>query len=185
MLLLFVDSFTSPRLLDLAPFCWFKNLVGPLYYAIQVVFNVEKVKTRMWSQGGKHICQIHWIHNSFWVFNALFKLLTLYSLIWDFLLSQINICTTTIWSNVWVVLPKPSWCEFLIGFLIWTPASSICILQHSPISMWFYPCSCICNCLKMPKSSKLTNIVIFVTCHVTPSVVLHIKEFVTMCDFEC
>jgi len=49
--------------------------------------------------------------------------LSLYSLIWDFLLSQINIWTTTTWSNVWVVLPKPSWYEFLIGFLIWTPAS--------------------------------------------------------------
>jgi hypothetical protein len=36
----------------------------------------------------------------------------LYSLIWDFLLSQINIWTTTTWSNVWVVLPKPSWYEF-------------------------------------------------------------------------
>jgi hypothetical protein len=34
---------------------------------------------------------------------------SLYSLIWEFLLSQINIWTTTTWSNVWVVLPKPSW----------------------------------------------------------------------------
>jgi hypothetical protein len=48
---------------------------------------------------------------------------SLYSLIWDFLLSQINIWTTTTWSNVWVFLPKPSWYEFLIGFFIWTPAS--------------------------------------------------------------
>ena len=38
---------------------------------------------------------------------------SLYSLIWDFLLSQIDIWTTTAWSNVWVVLPKPSWYEFL------------------------------------------------------------------------
>ena len=36
---------------------------------------------------------------------------SLYSLIWDFLLSQINIWTATTWSNVWVVLPKPSWYE--------------------------------------------------------------------------
>jgi len=50
-------------------------------------------------------------------------LYSLYSLIWDFLLSQINIWTTTTWSNLWVVLPKPSSYEFLIGFLIWTPAS--------------------------------------------------------------
>ena len=48
---------------------------------------------------------------------------SLYSLIWDFLLSHINIWTTTTWSNVWVVLPKPSWYEFLIVFLIWTPPS--------------------------------------------------------------
>jgi len=48
---------------------------------------------------------------------------SLYSLIWDFLLSIIYIWTTTTWSNVWVVLPKPSWYEFLIGFLIWTPSS--------------------------------------------------------------
>ena len=48
---------------------------------------------------------------------------SLYSLIWDFLLSQINIWTTTTWSNVWFVLPKPFWYEFLIGFFIWTPAS--------------------------------------------------------------
>ena len=48
---------------------------------------------------------------------------SLYSYIWDFLLSQINIWTTTTWSNVWVVLPKPFWYEFLIGFLTWTPAS--------------------------------------------------------------
>jgi hypothetical protein len=53
------------------------------------------------------------------------ELWSLYSLIWDFLLSRINIWiwTTTTWSNVWAVLPKPSWYEFLIGFLIWTPAS--------------------------------------------------------------
>jgi hypothetical protein len=82
---------------------------------------------------------------------------SLYSLIWDFLLSQINIWTTTTWSNVWVVLPKPPSYEFLIGFLIWTPASSICILQHSPISVWFYPCSYICNWLKMPKKSQMNE----------------------------
>ena len=49
---------------------------------------------------------------------------SLYSFNWDFLLSQINIWTTTTLSNVWVVLPNPSWYEFLIGFLIWTPASN-------------------------------------------------------------
>jgi hypothetical protein len=75
-----------------------------------------------------------WCHRSRW---------SLYSLIWDFLLSQINIWTTTTWSNVWVVPPKPSWYEFLIGFLIWTPAlkylhlitfSKICVL----LSMFLY-----------------------------------------------
>jgi hypothetical protein len=33
---------------------------------------------------------------------------SLYSLILDFLLSQIDIWTTTTWSNVWVILLKPS-----------------------------------------------------------------------------
>ena len=61
------------------------------------------------------------------------------------------------WSNVWVILPKPSWYEFLIGFLIWTLLQSICILQHSPISVWFYPCSYICNCLKLPTKSQINK----------------------------
>ena len=69
--------------------------------------------------------------------------ISLYSLIWDFLLSQINIWTTTTWSNVWVVLPKPSWYDFLIGFLIWTLTSkylhlttfsNICVI----LSMFLY-----------------------------------------------
>ena len=63
--------------------------------------------------------------------------------IWVFLLSQIKIWTTTTWSNVWVVLPRPSWYEFLIGFLVWTPASkylhlttfsNICVI----LSMFLY-----------------------------------------------
>ena len=37
------------------------------------------------------------------------------------------------------------------------PLQSICILQHSPISMWFYPCSYICSCLKMPKKSQINE----------------------------
>jgi hypothetical protein len=58
-------------------------------------------------------------------------------------LVSINIWTTTTWSNVWVVLRKPSWYEFLIGFLIWTPASkylhlttfsNICVI----LSMFLY-----------------------------------------------
>ena len=57
------------------------------------------------------------------IYRSLNVLSSLCSLIWDFLLFQINIWTTTTWSNVWVVLPKPSWYEFLIEFLIWTPAS--------------------------------------------------------------
>ena len=68
---------------------------------------------------------------------------SLYLIIWHFLLSQINIWTTTIWSIVWVVLPKPSWYEFLIGFLIWTltskylhltTLSNICVI----LSMFLY-----------------------------------------------
>ena len=77
-------------------------------------------------------------HNS-----SFLLILSLYSLIWDFLLSQIYIWATTTWSNVWVVLLKPSWYEFLIGFLIWTPASkylhltifsNICVI----LSMYLY-----------------------------------------------
>ena len=88
-------------------------------------------------------------------------IISLYLLIWDFLLSQINIWTTTTWSNVWVVLPKPSWYEFLIRFLIWTPASKYSLnpTTFSDICV-IYPCSHICNCLKIPKRPKLTNIVI-------------------------
>ena len=39
---------------------------------------------------------------------GMIRKVSLYSLICYFLLSQINIWTTTTWSNVWVVLPKPS-----------------------------------------------------------------------------
>jgi hypothetical protein len=42
-----------------------------------------------------------------------------------------------------------SWYEHLF--------QSICILQHSPISVWFYPCSYICNCFKMPKKSQINE----------------------------
>ena len=81
-------------------------------------------------------------------------LVSLYSLIWDFILSQINIWTTTTWYNVWVVLPKPSWYEYLLGFLIWTPASKyvhLTTFSNGPIHVWFYPCSYICNYVKTPK----------------------------------
>ena len=37
------------------------------------------------------------------------------------------------------------------------PLQSICILQHSPKSVWFYSCSYICNCLKMPKKSQINE----------------------------
>jgi hypothetical protein len=37
------------------------------------------------------------------------------------------------------------------------PLQSICILQHTPIYVWFYPCSYICNCLKMPKKSQINE----------------------------
>jgi hypothetical protein len=87
---------------------------------------------------------------------------SLYSLIWDFLLSQINIWTTTTWSNVWVVLPKPSWYDFLIGFLIWTPASKY---LHLTTFILQYLCDFIhvlifVTVSKCRKSPKLTNIVI-------------------------
>jgi len=67
-----------------------------------------------------------------------------------------NIWTTTTWSNVWVVLPKPSWYEFLIGFLIWTPASKyLHLTTFSNICVIL--CSYICNCLKMPKKSQINE----------------------------
>ena len=87
-------------------------------------------------------------------------------LTWDFLLFQNNIWTTTTWSNVWAVLPKPSWDEFLIGFLVWTPASNYLHLTTFSTIVWFYSCSYICNSPKMPKKSQIvvyisTNIAIY------------------------
>ena len=77
-----------------------------------------------WQDLGRRGCQrVKTSHVYWWICNRLQTLWSLYLLTWDFLLSQINTWTTTTWSNVWVVLPKPSWYEFLIGFLIWTPAS--------------------------------------------------------------
>ena len=84
------------------------------------------------------------------------RYLSLYSLMWDFLLSQINKWTTTTWSNVWVILPKPSLYDSWLGSWYEHPLQSICILQHSP-NVWFYPCSYICNCLKMPKKSQINE----------------------------
>ena len=84
--------------------------------------------------------------------------ISLYSLIWDFLLSQINIWITTTWSNVWVVLPKPSSYEFLIGFFDMNTRAKVFasynILQYL---CDFYPCSYSCNCLKMPKKSQINE----------------------------
>ena len=37
------------------------------------------------------------------------------------------------------------------------PLQSICILQHSPIAVWFYPCSYNCNCFKMPENSQINE----------------------------
>ena len=42
-----------------------------------------------------------------------------------------------------------SWYEHLL--------QSICILQHSPIPVWFYPCSYICNCLKMTEKFQINE----------------------------
>ena len=90
---------------------------------------------------------------------------SLNSLIWDFLLSQINIWTTTTWSDVWVVLRKPSWYEFLIGFLIWTPSSKYLHLTKFSnncviLSMFLY-----LYLSQMPEKSQINkiNIVIWYT----------------------
>ena len=84
--------------------------------------------------------------------------ISLYSLIWDFLLCQINIWTTTTWSNVWVILPKPPWYEFLIRFLISTPASKYLYLTtFSNIHVLIFVI--VSKCRKNP---KLMNIVIYV-----------------------
>ncbi len=70
-----------------------------------------------------------------------------------------NIVMTTTWSNVvtytifkWVL----NWVKGL-GEKAYNNhfCCMICILQHSPISVWFYPCSYICNCLKMPKKFQI------------------------------
>ena len=37
------------------------------------------------------------------------------------------------------------------------PLQSICILQYSPISVWFFPCSYICHCLQMAKMSQINE----------------------------
>ena len=34
---------------------------------------------------------------------------------------------------------------------------SICILQYSSISVWFFPCSYIFHCLQMPKKSQINE----------------------------
>ena len=86
--------------------------------------------------------------------------LSLYSLIWDFLLSQINIRTTTVsWSNIWAVLPKPSWYEFLIGFLIWTPTYFKVFASYNLLQ---YLCDFIYVLIfvivsKMPKKSQVNE----------------------------
>ena len=92
--------------------------------------------------------------------------LSLYSLIWDFLLSQIKIWTTTTWSNVWVFLPKPSWYELLIGFLMWTPASKYLHLTKFSNVCDFIHVLIFVIVSKCQKNPKLTNIVIFCEfCH--------------------
>ena len=87
--------------------------------------------------------------------------LSLYSLIWDFLLVQINTWTTTTWSNVWVVLPKTSWYEFLIGFLDMNTCfkvfASYNILQNLCDFIHVLKFVIVSKCRKSP---KLTNIVI-------------------------
>ena len=85
----------------------------------------------------------------------------LYLFIWDFLLSQINLWTTTTWSTVWVILPKPSSYEFLIGFLIWTSASKyLHLTTFSNILCDFIHVLIFVNVSKCRKSPKWTNIVI-------------------------
>ena len=94
--------------------------------------------------------------------------LSLYSLIWDFFLSQINIWTTTTWSNVWVALPKPSWHEFLIGFLIWTPTSKYFHLTSFSNICVILPIFLYWNRLKMPKKPQINEYSDFMK-HVIPS----------------
>ncbi len=96
---------------------WDKFLIGDFFFLyVRICLYVKRVQYIHYL-----VCTLNMLHEASILF--LYHLLSLYSLIRDFLLSQINIWTTTTWSNVWVILPKPSWYEFLIGFLIWTPAS--------------------------------------------------------------
>ena len=92
-----------------------------------------------------------------WVF-SFFLYESLCSLIWDFLFFQINIWTTTTWSNVWLILPKPSWYEFLIIWVLDMNTRFKVFVSYNILRyMWFYPCSYICNCLKMPKKSQINE----------------------------
>ena len=109
-----------------------------------------------------HSCHLIWLSSSVFgplTLEDLFHYI--YSLIWNFLLSQINVWTTTTWSNVWVVLPNPSWYEFIIGFLIWTPASKyLQLTTFSNIVCDFMHVLIFVVVSKCRKNPKLTNIVI-------------------------
>ena len=92
-----------------------------------------------------------------WTYFVTFLEVSQYLLIWDFLLSQIKIWTTTTWSNVWVVLPNPSWFNWVLDkntrFKVF---ASYNILQY--LCDFIYVLI-IVSVSKSRKSPKLTNIV--------------------------
>ena len=47
--------------------------------------------------------------------------------------------------------------SFWLGSWYEHPLQNICILQYSPLYVWFYLCSYSCNCLKMPKKSQINE----------------------------
>ena len=82
---------------------------------------------------------------------------SLYSLIRDFLVSQINIWTTkhglmfgsSYLNHLHMIYELCSWYEHpLQSILHHTTFSNICVM---------YPCSYICDCLKMPKKSQINE----------------------------
>ena len=116
------------------------------------------MNSHTWMPISTHVSCEHHVRPIYKIIKFMLWLESLYSLIWDILLSQINIWTTTTWSNVWVVLPKPSWwvlkwvLDMNTRFKVLASDNILqymCDLIHVLIFVTFSKCR---------KSPKLTNI---------------------------
>ena len=85
---------------------------------------------------------------------------------WNYPFSTLSLHHSTIWVSSLDLVLKWIYNHYIRSFETFSCLKlayehmlrSICILQHSPIwSMWFYPCSYICNCLKLPKISQINE----------------------------